>query len=150
MQQVSNTRIDGHSGQLKNVPQKPLGPHVIVYALQTHHNNKWVITVEFTCVTGKSSTCSTHYHTWGCEVSPCKPHLPTYILLAISLSPFWRAEALLTQEMYKTVNLMNGNLCPILYPRGDPVLHMLQYEANYSESTMDDYSLPDCYKSELY
>ena len=29
--------------------------------------------------------------------------------------------------------------------RGDPVLHMLQYEANYSKSTTDDYSLPDCY-----
>ena len=49
-----------------------------------------------------------------------------YVLLAISLSPFQRAETQLTQEMYKTVNLMNGNLVPILYVSEEIQLkHML-------------------------
>ena len=46
--------------------------------------------------------------------------------------------------------VMNGNHVPVLYPRGDPAQHMLWYEVNYSESTKDDYSLPDCYNCETY
>ena len=122
MQQVSNTRVDGHSGRSKNAPRERLGPHVMVCMhTQTHHNNKQVIAVEFTCVTGKSSTCSTHYHTQGCEVSPYEgaingPSSPTFLCtscLPFLFHPFRGLDRSL-KSMYKTVNLMNGNHIPIL------------------------------------
>ena len=67
----------------KMLPESYSGPTWWFMCTQTHHNNKWVITVEFTCATGKSSTCSTHYHTQGCEVSPYEdaingPSSPTF------------------------------------------------------------------------
>ena len=93
---------------------------------QTHHNNKQVVTVEFTCATGKSSTRSTHYRTQGCEVSPYEdaingPSSPTFLCtscLPFLFHPFQRAGPV-TQEAYKTVNLTNGNRIPVPHASGE-------------------------------
>ena len=141
----------GSLASLKNAPQKLLGVQCdssCMVSAQTHHNNKQVVTVEFTCVTGKSSILSAHYHTQGCEVSPYKPHLPVYIPLAVSLSPFQRAEALLTQEMYKTVNLMNRNLSHPLSQRKIQLNTCYDIKYTLQKHTKDDYTLLDWHKSE--
>ena len=129
-----------------------------VRSTQTHHNNKWVITVEFTCATGKSSTRSTHYHTQGCEVSPYEgaingPSSPTFLCtscLPFLFHPFRGLRPQLIQEAYKTVNLMNGNLIPILYPRGDPAQHMLWYEVHPRGTPRMTITYADCYNCETY
>ena len=109
----------------KMLPESDSGPTWWFMHTQTHHNNKLVVAVEFTCVTGKSSTRSTHYRTQGCEVSPYEdaingPSSPTFLCTSCLPSlfhPFQRAGPV-TQEAYKTVNLTNGNRIPVPMPQG--------------------------------
>ena len=88
---LATPRLMGTLASQKMLPKSYSGPTWWFTCTQTHHNNKQVIAVEFTCATGKSSTCSTHYHTQGCEVSPYEdaingPSSPTF--LCTSCLPF--------------------------------------------------------------
>ena len=68
---------------------------------------------------------------------------------------FWDDDTIIFEAIWKAQanvqSVTNRNLCPVLYPRGNPAQNMhYNMKQTIYKYTKDDYSLPDCYKSKLY